>query len=171
MLFRSDKEQLEYYLKIFNEASAEIGLSGLSVSDTSLRRKLEADGRFIEEAIGGYEFSSFYAGNLPEEDVETALEADLLSSVMTVVRDYEKGDLRSIDFLSEYVTSQRVFDIGLDYDYKSDFLVKCLETALGYLNISFDMERVAYPDGKEDVWEKVSITFEIGRASCRERVY
>ena len=154
-----DKEQLEYYLKIFNEASAEIGLSGLSVSDTSLRRKLEEDGRFIEEAIGGYEFSSFYAGNLPEEDVETALETDLLSSVMTVVRDYEKGDVRIIDFLSEYVTSQRVFDIGLDYDYKSDFLVKCLETALGYLNISFDMERVAYPDGKEDVWEKVSITF------------
>lgn len=154
-----DPEQLAYFLKIFREASAEVGLSGLCVSDTPVGQKLEEDGRFVMDAVGGYEFASFYAGNLSGDEIETALQSDVLSSVMTVVRNYGEGDTQIIQLLSEHVTGQMAFDIGFEYNYKGDFLVKCLETALGYLNVSFDMERVAYPDGKEDAWENISPHF------------
>ena len=154
-----DGEQLEYYLKIFNEASAEVGLSGICVSDTPIEQKLEEDGEFIGSVADSYYFSSFYAGRLSEEEIEKALQADRLSSVSTVVKEYEEGDSGIIGLLSESVTRQTAFDIGLDYTYRGDFLVRCLETALGYLNISFDMERVAYPDSEDDAWEKLSTVF------------
>lgn len=152
-------EQIEYYLKIFNEASAEVGLSGRSVSDTPIERKLEEDGEFIREAVDTYQFSSFYAGKLSEDEIEKALKTDLLSSVMTVVKEYEDGDSGIVEALSESVIAQTAFDIGFDYTYRGDFLARCLETALGYLSISYDMERVAYPKGEEDTWEKLSVDF------------
>lgn len=152
-------EQIAYYMKIFNEVSAEVGWSGRSVSDTPILEKLEEDGRFIRDTVAGYDFSSFYAGDYAKEEIADALQTDLLSSVRTVVRDYREGESGIVDFFSEYVTSQMSFDIGFDYTYRSDFLMRCLETALGYLNISYDMERVAYPDSEEDAWEELSTRF------------
>lgn len=150
-----DGGQIEYYLKILNEASAEVGLSGRSVSDTPVVQKLEEDREFIENAIGVYRFSSFYGGRLPGDEIEEALKTEWMSSVMTVVREHAE-ECRTVDILSESLTAQTTFDIGLDYTYKGDFLVRCLETALGYLSISYDMERAAYPESEEDAWEKLS---------------
>lgn len=154
-----DGEQLKYYLKILNEESAEVGLSGVSVSDTPIEQKLEEDGEFIKSVVEAYYFSSFYAGKLSEGDIEKALQADRMSSVATVVREYEEGDSGVVGLLSESVVSQKALDIGFDYTYRGDFQVRCLETALGYLSISFDMERVAYPKSEEDAWVKISAGF------------
>lgn len=156
-----DGNQFEYYLKMFREQEAEVGLSGQSVTGLSAAEKLREDEAFFRDTIGSYDFSSFYAGNLEEKEIRAALGEDILSGVRTVVRDYREGESGMIGFLSEYVTAQKAFSIGLDYTYQGDFLVRCLETALGYLNISFDMERVAYPESDEDAWEKLSRDFGI----------
>ena len=34
--------------------------------------------------------------------------------------------------------------------------MKCMETALGYSNITLDFYSVTYPEGDEDSWEKMS---------------
>lgn len=150
-----DKELFEYYLKVFKEHEAETGLSGQNVSDISVSGKVREDMEFVKEAVGGYEFSSFYAGDIPEKEIREALDEAALPSVRTIVTDYKETDNEIIKFISEDVTVQAAFDVGLDYTYKNDFLVRSLETALGYLNISFDMMRVAYPEDDSEVWEKL----------------
>lgn len=153
-----DPEQLEYYLKIFNEQSAEVGLSGMSVSEIPMEQKLEEDAEFFQEAMGGYEFASFYAGDLGEEEIEKALQEESLSTVRTVLTEQDESK-EIIRFRSEYVTEQNVLGDGLDYTYRNDFLTRTVETAMGYLNLAFDMERVAYPEDEEDAWEKLSRNF------------
>lgn len=151
-----DGKQMEYYLKIFNEQAAETGLSGLSVSDIPLKQKLEEDYRFFQDALGGYGIVSFYAGDLEEEEIMEALQSEALASARTVVQEQDGMKAGPVGFLSENVTVQSTLGSGLEYTYKSDFLVRSMETALGYFSMSFDMERVAYPDAGGDAWEQLS---------------
>ena len=153
-----DGRQLAYYLKIFNEHGAETGLWGLSVSDTPLAGKLASDGAFLREALGGYGFASLYAGDMEALEIREALGEELLGSVRTVVREHDGAQAMPVGFLSEGVTAQRVIGDGLTYTYESDFLVRCMETALGYFSISFDLSRVAYPEEDGDGWEQLSKT-------------
>ena len=151
-----DGKQMEYYLKIFNEQAAETGLSGLSVSDIPLTQKLEEDNRFLQDALGGYDVVSFYGGALEEEQIGEALDTEALVSARTVVREYDEENAAPVGFLSENVTSQRTLGDGLEYTYRSDFRVRCMETALGYFSMSFDMGKVAYPEDDGDAWEQLS---------------
>lgn len=154
-------EAIVYYLKTFREQGTEMGLSGLDMSGLAVEEKLREDEAFLQEAAGGFEFSSFYAGGLSGAALEAALGEDVLASVRTVVTDYEEGGARVVGLLSERVTAQTALNTGLDYTYRGDFLVRCLETALGYLNISYDMARVAYPEDSGDAWEKLTQDFGI----------
>lgn len=156
-----DGDLLKYYLKLSKEQSAEVGLSSQNVSGLSTVQKLQEDSAFIQDTVGGYDFGSFYAEGLSEKEIQDALKEDILSSVKTVVTDYEEDDVEIIKFLSEHITCQTALDIGLDYTYKGDFLVRSLETALGYLNISCNMMRVAYPENDDDSWEKLLKDFGI----------
>lgn len=151
-----DGRQLEYYLKIFNERAVETGWTAQNVSGIPLTEKLEEDHRFFQDVLGGYDMVSFYAGGLEDEQIAEALEAELLASAKTVVRDYDETESGLVGFLSEDVTVQSTLGDGLEYTYKNDFRFKCMETALGYFSVSFDMSRVAYPDDDESAWERLS---------------
>lgn len=151
-----DKEQLEYYLKMFHEQAVETGLSAANVSELAMNEKLALDQAFMQEAAGAYDFTAFYAGGMTEKEMEEALRMRILGSVMTVVADYEEEDAQVVKFLTEDVTKQSTLGEGLAYTYKGDLLMKSAATALGYSNISFDMTRVAYPDSLEDSWENLS---------------
>ena len=151
-----DGKQLNYYLKIFNERGAETGLSGVRVSNTSIREKLEADRAFFGEALGGYDVVSFHGGDMGEEEIMEALQTDMLASVRTIVRDYDASKPEPAGFLSENVTVQSTLGDGMEYTYKSDFLVRSIKTALGYFSMSYDLSRVAYPEKEEEAWEQLS---------------
>lgn len=153
-----DEEVLEYYLKTFSEQSVEVGLSGAARPGTNLMEKLEQDHQFFQDAVDGYSFASFYAGDLPDEQIMEAMGADVLTSARTVVRAYDGARVGPVGFLSENVTSQSALGDGLEYTHRSDFRVRAMETALGYLNMSFDMARIAYPETVEEQWEKLSRT-------------
>lgn len=154
-----DSGQFKYYLKIFNEQSVETGLHGFDRTRTLPAGKLAEDQAFLSEALASYRFSSFYAGNLSREKIEGALQEEVLSSVKTVVTEPEEENLEAVGFLSEQVTEQTTTGDGLNYSYRSDLQVRGMETALGYLNISFDLTRVAYPKEEEDLWENLAIEF------------
>lgn len=151
-----DGRQLKFYLKIFNEKAAETGLWGFNVSNTPPAQKLAEDAAFLKEELSGYAFASFYAGDMSEEEIEAALEEEALASVKTVVRDTEGTETAPVAFLTEEVTAQRVLENGLEYTYEKDFLVRSMETALGYFSAAFDLSRVAYPDGDGDGWGQLS---------------
>lgn len=151
-----DGDQFEYYLKMFHEQAVETGLTAANVSNLSVTEKFAKDQAFVQDAVGGYDFTSFYGGGLSDEEVGRALKTELLSSVMTVARDSKEEDVQVVDFLSENVTEQRILTDGLNYTYRGDFLLKSVETALGYASISYDMSRVAYPADRRDSWERLS---------------
>lgn len=152
-----DEEQFKYFLKIMNEEGAEVGLSGLGASYIPVDRKLDDDNAFIQNALGGYDIVSFYAGNMEDETILNALQKDILSCTKTVIREDENAAEKEIfGFLSEDVTSQNVLVNGFWYTYRNDFLVRSLETALGYSGLSFDMRNVAFPEDDSSTWEKMS---------------
>lgn len=163
-----DGEQLEYCLKIFEEQSVETGLYALSVSDTPLKEKLEADGQFFWDAMGGYRIASFYAGGLEDGQIVEMLDADVLTYAKTVVRDYDEAIAGPVDFLSEDVTSQTALN-GIEYTCQSDFLVRCMETSLGYFNMSFDLSRAVYPDDDGKDWTDMSIVMASTVDACGQR--
>ena len=151
-----DGKQLLFYLKMFNEQSVETGISISGRWDTPPARKLAEDQAFFEEAAGGYDFASLYAGDMEEEEILAVLQEEALSSVRTVVGDPGREGTELFGFLSEYVTGQNAVWDGLRYSFRGDFTIRCVETAVGYLSLSCDMERVAYPQEDKDLWENLS---------------
>lgn len=154
-----DPEQLKYYLKIFNEQSVETGLYGFDKENTFEARKLREDQDFIGGALDSYRFSSLYAGEQEDEVIAEVLRESGLTSVRTVVTAFDEDRQDVVGFLSEQVTRQSITADGLDYSFRGDLLVRSMETALGYLNISFDMTRIAYPELEEDLWENLALDF------------
>lgn len=151
-----DQAQLQYYMRLMNEQQAEVGLSGVNMSDTPMDRKLAADQAFMEEALPDYRFASFYGGALEEDILRAALGEELLTAVRTVATEYQ-GESELVGYLSEHVTRQTVLTSALDYTYREDFRVRCVETALGYGSTLVDMGRVAYPSGDDGVWNELSM--------------
>ena len=152
-------EQFEYFLKILHEEAAEVGLSGLCVSQTPVDRKLAEDNAFIEDVLGSYDIVSFYAGSMEDEAISDALDEDILADARTVVKEYGNNAGEDIiGFLSKDVTAQSVLVNGFQYTYRNDFLVRSLETALGYSSMSFDMRNVAFPEDSSSVWDKLANT-------------
>ena len=154
-----EQEMLVYYMKLLNEQNAEAGLSGFCISDTEPEEKLRQDDRLIREGIPNYSFTSFYAGELSEEEISSALGNGILKDVRTVVEDY-KGNGEIIGYVSEQVTKQAALSNGLKYTYREDFRNKCVETALGYSSVWVDASKVIYPedDGLE-TWRDISKDF------------
>lgn len=179
-----DREQFIRYMKLLNEQRAETGLSGISRSDTPLEKKLARDHEFMQEALPTFRFTSFYAGDLAEEAVWSALEEDLLESVRTVVENNGE-DREVIGYLSDYITRQSAVVDGFEENVRHDFRFRCLETALGYTSVLADMGAVVYPEDDSDEWVFVSNTlrqnlqdYQIGKqgfdnttvSECDERI-
>lgn len=152
-----DTEQFQRYMKLLNEQSAETGLSGMCLSDTPIEKKVARDSEFMQDALPTYRFTSFYAGNLTEEEVRNALSEDLLASVRTVVEDCSENK-EVIGYLSEYITRQSAVIDGWEDSVRKDFQVRALETVLGYNSILVDMSGIVYPEEGSADWVDASST-------------
>ena len=155
---KPNEKDLEYYLRLINEENGEIGLSGYQVSDVSIEKKLEQDNSYIQKQVPGYQFASFYQGDLSEEELAKALKEAMLKSVRTVVKDSEK-DSDVVGYQSRYITRQKCVISGFTHTYRDDFRMKSVESALGYTSVLVDMSKVVYPKSKDDGWEKLSEKF------------
>lgn len=150
--------EFEFYMKRLKEQSAEAGLSGESVSDTPIRQKLDEDERFVKKALPDYKFSSFYAGELTELELDSVLQEKMLEMVRTVVRDYDGGS-EVIGYQSEYITSQSILSDGVEYTYREDFRMRSVQTALGYSNVGMDIGSAVYPDSSQVEIDKMISDF------------
>lgn len=146
------------YMKLLNEQMAEGGLSCINMSDTDIGRKLAEDRAFMQEALPDYQFTSLYVGNLPQGEIDSALGEEWLGQVRTVVTGYTEGE-EVIGFCSENVTKQSALTDGFKHTYREDFRLKSVETALGYSNVTIDINEVAYSGDGEDTWKDISKDF------------
>lgn len=151
-------KDLRYYLKEINEEKAEAGLSGDTVSNTGIVKKLKEDEAFIGKEMPDFQIASFYQGDLSNAEMERALGQPVLENVCTVIKRQDgKSDL--IGYANENVTSQKATVDGFEHTYSQDFRVKSIETSLGYSSILTDMSQVVYPESEDDGWEKLSEKF------------
>lgn len=150
-----EPEQLHYYMKNLNKEDAEVGLSGINLSGTSLKEKLEEDYDFIHKTLPGYQVASFYTGRLSENEIAAVMGEKAMSFVRTVISE-GREDNEIIGYLSEHVTEQKVLSDGFAHTYRDDFRIRCVETMLGYTNVLVDVTDAEYPQDEKDSWEKLS---------------
>lgn len=145
-----DGENVTYYLKRLKEEHAEAGLSADSREGIPLSEKIKQDQTFWQTYAPSYRFLSLYADGVKSIGEESALPAEIRTVALG------SGASEAVGYLNENVTLQPSTSSGIRHTFLDDFKVKCMETALGYSNITLDLYSVTYPEGDEDSWEKMS---------------
>ena len=145
-----DGENVTYYLKRLKEEHAEVGLSADSREGIPLSEKIKQDQTFWQTYAPSYRFLSLYADGVKSIGEESALPAEIRTVALG------SGASEAVGYLNENVTLQPSTSSGIRHTFLDDFKVKCMETALGYSNITLDLYSVTYPEGDEDSWEKMS---------------
>ena len=145
-----DGENVTYYLKRLKEEHAEAGLSADSMEGIPLSEKIKQDQTFWQTYAPSYRFLSLYADGVKSIGEESALPAEIRTVALG------SGASEAVGYLNENVTLQPSTSSGIWHTFLDDFKVKCMETALGYSNITLDLYSVTYPEGDEDSWEKIS---------------
>lgn len=145
-----DGENVTYYLKRLKEEHAEAGLSADSREGIPLSEKIKQDQTFWQTYAPSYRFLSLYADGVKSIGEESALPAEIRTVALG------SGASEAVGYLNENVTLQPSTSSGIRHTFLDDFKVKCMETALGYSNITLDLYSMTYPEGDEDSWEKMS---------------
>lgn len=146
-----DGENVTYYLKRLKEEHAEAGLSADSMEGIPLSEKIKQDQTFWQTYALSYRFLSLYADGVKSIGEESALPAEIRTVALG-----SGASGQAVGYLNENVTLQPSTSSGIRHTFLDDFKVKCMETALGYSNITPDLYSVTYPEGDEDSWEKMS---------------
>lgn len=146
-----DGENVTYYLKRLKEEHAEAGLSADSREGIPLSEKIKQDQTFWQTYAPFYRFLSLYADGVKSIGEESALPAEIRTVALG-----SGASGQAVGYLNENVTLQPSTSSGIRHTFLDDFKVKCMETALGYSNITLDLYSVTYPEGDEDSWEKMS---------------
>ena len=146
-----DGENVTYYLKRLKEEHAEAGLSADSMEGIPLSEKIKQDQTFWQTYALSYRFLSLYADGVKSIGEESALPAEIRTVTLG-----SGASGQAVGYLNENVTLQPSTSSGIRHTFLDDFKVKCMETALGYSNITLDLYSVTYPEGDEDSWEKMS---------------
>lgn len=153
-----DSEQFIYYMKLLNELNAEAGISGFSVSDTSMAEKLSEDLHFVERENLGYCFTSLYAGEASGSLLADVLHEKVIPTLRTVVFPFDGGS-ELVGYQTGDVTWQMAVADGFCHTYRSDFRMRSVETALAYTSVLADVARTVYPENAGDTWNAVSQRF------------
>lgn len=146
-----DGENVTYYLKRLKEEHAEAGLSADSMEGIPLSEKIKQDQTFWQTYAPSYRFLSLYADGVKSIGEKSALPAEIRTVALG-----SGTSGQAVGYLNENVTLQPSTSSGIRHTFLDDFKVKCMETALGYSNITLDFYSVTYPEGDEDSWEKMS---------------
>lgn len=146
-----DGENVTYYLKRLKEEHAEAGLSADSREGIPLSEKIKQDQTFWQTYAPSYRFLSLYADGVKSIGEESALPAEIRTVALG-----SGASGQAVGYLNENVTLQPSTSSGIRHTFLDDFKVKCMETALGYSNITPDLYSVTYPEGDDDSWEKMS---------------
>lgn len=146
-----DGENVTYYLKRLKEEHAEAGLSADSMEGILLSEKIKQDQTFWQTYAPSYRFLSLYADGVKSIGEKSALPAEIRTVALG-----SGASGQAVGYLNENVTLQPSTSSGIRHTFLDDFKVKCMETALGYSNITLDFYSVTYPEGDEDSWEKMS---------------
>lgn len=153
-----NQEDYTFFLKQIKEQNGEAGISMAYRNTSSIEKKLEKDAAFLEETKTSYQYGTAY---VEQKDLEKILEEknhELLKEISSFVCEYkEKEELLS--YCDDDITLQMVTNEGGSYTYRDDLRMRSIQTALGYTNVSIDLQNIFWPEDTDDSWQKVQKTF------------
>lgn len=150
-----DENTLAFYMEHLNREGAEMGLSGIQMSDLPLSEKLQQDIEVFKSLYPDYEFRVFAAEHETDDTLRNLTKYPVTESLQTFfVPEGSRDNL--FDYLNEdglYIQSNWNMK---EYSYLSDLKLKSLFTSLGMVNMTVDMKNLIYPQSDQDDWTVLS---------------
>lgn len=153
-----DTKDVVFFLKQMKEQSAEAGISMQYRSASSLEDKLIKDAQFFADSGAEYEYGAAYVNKEDLAQVLTLHGTYLLEDVSTFVCDYN-NDIPLLSYVTEDTTLQMVTNNGMHYTYSDDFRMRSIQTALGYTNVSLNIQDIFWPKSEADNWQVIQEEF------------
>lgn len=142
-----------FYLQQLKQLNSEAGISIKYKENASLEDVLKADALYYDSTELSYKYQAVY---VPWQDVENIRlqlkKADLLTDTRTVVSEYVEQQFL-LSYLSENVTLQTNTGNAVAHSYTDDFIVRSLQTSLGYSNVFLDLQEAVWPEEVADQWQ------------------
>lgn len=163
---QSDKSQNEAktnnlidYLKYFNEASAEAGVSLGRIESSNIISSVKDETDILNTLNLNYLFAGGYVREENKDKLTSLIDEsgqpEYFSDIRTVVGEYEKNQ-QILSWLTDKITLQNTTANAYTYSYKDSLRLKSLETSLGYSNVQADIYRIFWPKSEKDEWENLA---------------
>lgn len=144
-----DKSLLTFFMQELKEIDAEAGYSFDNRSEISASQKLEKDSAFFDEKEMSYKYLSAYVNG--ETDF-SAIAAD--TDIRTVIQKPKEKEA-ILSYAPGNTTIQCVTDDAFKHTCTDQLNLMCRQTAIGYSNVLYNMEKVLYPEAGDE-WEILS---------------
>ena len=153
----SDDSSLEdkyvpFYLQQLRDAQSEAGISFHYIGDTTLIEKAVMDKAFYKNAAANYSFRTAYFEEFGREQQKLIDEGGLPLDVISV-SGIAAENQPLLSYVKENVTAQGVTALAHDYSYAKDLKNRSILSALGYSNTVVCMDKVTWPESREERWE------------------
>ncbi len=145
-------EQLPFYLQQMKEMSAEAGKSLNYTGDITLKDKVIQDTLYYKGQNLDYQFATVYIRDTESLDSSLFQERQPLEDIKSVAY-LSSEEYPLLSYYTDTVTLQGVTNVAQEYSYARDLQSRSLATALGYSNTLIAMDKVLWPESKEDQWE------------------
>lgn len=153
-----DREDFTFFLKQIKEQNGEVGISMGYRKASSMKAKLEKDAAFLQETETAYEYGTAYVESKNLEIILEEKDHSLLKQISSFVCEYQDNE-ELLSYCTDDITLQMITNDGGNYTYRDDLRMRSIQTALGYTNISMDLQNIFWPEDSNDNWLKVQKTF------------
>lgn len=146
-------DYFSFYLQQLKQLNSEAGIAIKYKDNSTLDTVLSEDAIFYDSVGLSYKYQALY---VPMQDVENICpfldDADLFRDTRTVVSEYT-GENSLLSYLSDNVTLQNSTGNAVAHTYTDDFIVRSIQTSLGYSNVILDLHEAVWPEDVGDQWQ------------------
>lgn len=144
-----------FYLQQLKELGSEAGMSLKYKDNVDFATMLQADKAFYDVLNSKYQYQTVYADESEIENVKQNVGKEgLLESVKTMATTYQEGK-HIVSYLTDGVTLQYTTGNARKHTYMDNFVLRGIQTAMGYSNVLLDLQDAVWPEEVEDQWQNL----------------
>ena len=142
-----------FYLQQLKELGSEAGMSLKYKENSDFATMLQADKAFYDALNSKYQYQAVYADKSELENVRKNVGKDgLLKNVKTMATTYQEGE-HIVSYLTDGVTLQYTTGNARKHTVMDNFVLRGIQTAMGYSNVLLDLQAAVWPEDEKDQWQ------------------
>ncbi len=146
-------ETVPFYLQQLKQINSEAGIALKYKDNTELENVLARDNAFFQSLEGSYSYQTLFAEEEQLQNIKEHKETvTYLSNIQTMACEYSES-YPLLSYFTNDVTLQGTTGNAEEHTYMDDFVVKSLQTALGYSNVLLDLHPAVWPSKTTDQWQ------------------